>query len=169
MTAELSWHVQNCDLIGWLWSKLKQREFPKEFNHELLSYMCNIPLIPWYNLAEVSSYEFHSNQVKFKLLVSDIPRSSAATTVIEKDWQLLVSPEGHFNCEYISAFLQDISTHWGSIHPIKFDITIFWIKNCEVCLSLTWWSLKISTEVWRVNICLGYVNCNWRSLRLWRR
>ena len=33
MTAELSWHVQNCDLILWQEFKLEQIEFPQDFDN----------------------------------------------------------------------------------------------------------------------------------------
>ena len=33
-TAKLSWHMQNCELIGSIESKLKQNEFSQDFNYE---------------------------------------------------------------------------------------------------------------------------------------
>ena len=41
MTAKLSWHVQNCDLIGSLESKWEQKEFYGEFSCELKALGCN--------------------------------------------------------------------------------------------------------------------------------
>ena len=32
---ELSWHVQNCDMVGSLQSELEQEEFLLDFNHDL--------------------------------------------------------------------------------------------------------------------------------------
>ena len=37
MTAELSWHVQNCNLIGSLEWKLEQIKFSQDFNYELMN------------------------------------------------------------------------------------------------------------------------------------
>ena len=36
-TAELSWHAQNSDLIGSLESILEWKEFPQDFNYELIN------------------------------------------------------------------------------------------------------------------------------------
>ena len=41
MTAQLSWHVQNCDLNGSLESQLEQNEFLKDFNYELMNHLQN--------------------------------------------------------------------------------------------------------------------------------
>ena len=38
MTAELSWHVQNCDLIESLKSNLEQNYLLQDFNNELITY-----------------------------------------------------------------------------------------------------------------------------------
>ena len=45
MTAQLSWHVQNCDLIGWLESKLWQKKFAQKFRYELINIWWNGCLI----------------------------------------------------------------------------------------------------------------------------
>ena len=37
MTAELSWHVQNCDMIGWSESKLELKYFTQDFSYELIN------------------------------------------------------------------------------------------------------------------------------------
>ena len=38
-TAELSWHVQNCDVIELSKSKLEEKKFLKDFNYELINQM----------------------------------------------------------------------------------------------------------------------------------
>ena len=43
MTALLSWHVQNCDLIGSLKPKLEWKEFPQDFKYELINPLPNVP------------------------------------------------------------------------------------------------------------------------------
>ena len=40
-TTGLSWHVQNCDMMGLLESKLEQKEFSKDVNHELMETLWN--------------------------------------------------------------------------------------------------------------------------------
>ena len=37
MTAELSWHVQNCDLIGYLFDMKVQNIIFEDFEHEFIS------------------------------------------------------------------------------------------------------------------------------------
>ena len=37
-TAQLSWHVQNCDLIGWLESILEKRKLAKDFSYRLMNH-----------------------------------------------------------------------------------------------------------------------------------
>ena len=46
MTAKLSWHVQNCDLIGSLKLKLKLGEISKVFSYELINHSWNDPNEP---------------------------------------------------------------------------------------------------------------------------
>ena len=45
MTAMLSWHVQNCNLIGPLLFKLELKEFVQDLNYKLINY--------WRNESEV--------------------------------------------------------------------------------------------------------------------
>ena len=40
-TAQLSWHVQNCDLIRSLFFKQEQAEYLQDFNYELINPVCN--------------------------------------------------------------------------------------------------------------------------------
>ena len=44
-TCELSWHVQNCDLIGSLELQLEQNEHEWGFSYELLNCLQNAPLV----------------------------------------------------------------------------------------------------------------------------
>ena len=46
-TAELSWHVQNCDLIGLLLLQLEQKEFWWDFRHGLKMVCGMVPMI-WF-------------------------------------------------------------------------------------------------------------------------
>ena len=57
--AEMSWHVQNWDLVGILETNLEQTEYPQEFSHEVINlceqdpfYYNGLNLIP----AWVSNY-----------------------------------------------------------------------------------------------------------------
>ena len=43
MTAQLSCHVQNCDVIGSLKCKLEPRVFSQDFNYDLIKTWCNNP------------------------------------------------------------------------------------------------------------------------------
>ena len=45
MTAQLSWHVQDYDLIGSLESKLEHQEFQQDFNCKLIYPLLNGPPI----------------------------------------------------------------------------------------------------------------------------
>ena len=47
MTAQLSWHMQNCDLIGSLESKLEQNKFAQDFSYELINSLWNGPLVAY--------------------------------------------------------------------------------------------------------------------------
>ena len=44
-TAELSWYVQNCDMIGSLYAKLGQMECLQDFNYDLISLQWNKSLV----------------------------------------------------------------------------------------------------------------------------
>ena len=43
MTAELSWHVQNCDLLGSIELKSEQKEFSRNSNYHLMNCLWNGP------------------------------------------------------------------------------------------------------------------------------
>ena len=45
-TAELSWHVQNCDMLWSLSFKSKQPKYLWDINHELINSLLNGPRIP---------------------------------------------------------------------------------------------------------------------------
>ena len=44
MTAQLSWHVQNCEQIRILQSNLKQKEFSQDLNYELVNSLWDVSL-----------------------------------------------------------------------------------------------------------------------------
>ena len=54
MTAELSWHVQNCDLIGTNFVMQEPYAFLRDLNNELID--C------WWNGSQVSLYCNHVNR-----------------------------------------------------------------------------------------------------------
>ena len=66
-TAQLSWHVQNCDLIASLEWKLYQNEFSRDFSKELINHceMCPwiIQLTPWMMAARLG-LQMHCNNVQ---------------------------------------------------------------------------------------------------------
>ena len=48
MTAELSWHMQNCDLVWSLFSVPEQRKFLRDLDYELKNHWCNRSQDTWY-------------------------------------------------------------------------------------------------------------------------
>ena len=45
-TAQLSWHVQNCDLVSYLFIKQKQHDFLQDLGYELINLSWNGSLDP---------------------------------------------------------------------------------------------------------------------------
>ena len=61
-TAQLSWHVQTCDLIRWLVSKWKQHEFLWDLGFELITF-CKMGPRSWGNVDDMTGWSIKASQL----------------------------------------------------------------------------------------------------------
>ena len=98
MTAELSWHVQNCDLVGALESKLQQKEYSQVFN-------CKLKIVSEMRLWPVWKLSKHTNHITCQNLLS----------LHQQLHPMLVYIGGRYGCQsqilliYVNVFFMDIA------------------------------------------------------------